>query len=108
MSVSEYKLEMHLHTKGNSPCGHTPPSEIIKVYKEAGYDGIVCTNHFNRYLYENYLEGKNAAEKFELIAKAMEKVKNSADQARYADKLFFDLEIDRNYYPWRLPSFRWP
>ena len=34
------------------------------------------------------LNGKNAAEKFELIAKAMEKVKNSADQARYADKLF--------------------
>ena len=79
MSVSEYKLEMHLHTKGNSPCGHTPPSEIIKVYKEAGYDGVVCTNHFNRYLYENYLEGKNAAEKTEHFLRAFKELKSNTE-----------------------------
>ena len=43
-----YKLEMHLHTSRNSDCGKECPADIAKIYADAGYNGIVCTNHLNR------------------------------------------------------------
>lgn len=43
-----YKLEMHLHTIHNSHCGQEEPADIAHAYAEAGYNGIVVTNHFNR------------------------------------------------------------
>lgn len=49
-----YKLEMHLHTLGRSPCAETDEKTIAELYHEHGYDGIVCTNHYISYLCENY------------------------------------------------------
>lgn len=43
-----YKLEMHLHTSRNSDCGKECPKDIASIYRDAGYNGIVCTNHLNR------------------------------------------------------------
>jgi len=41
---------MHVHTSEVSPCGKVNASELVKLYKEAGYDGIVITDHyFDRY-----------------------------------------------------------
>ena len=39
---------MHLHTINNSHCGQEEPADIARIYAEAGYNGIVVTNHFNR------------------------------------------------------------
>ena len=41
------KLELHCHTKESSLCGYIPAEEVVKLHKEAGYDGIVITDHFN-------------------------------------------------------------
>ncbi|MFA6866635.1 MAG: PHP domain-containing protein [Clostridia bacterium] len=57
-----YKLEMHLHTKGNSSCGKEMPIKIIERYKKAGYDGIVCTNHFNKYIFYKYFRNYKTTE----------------------------------------------
>lgn len=43
----EYKYEIHCHTKEVSRCGQLPVEELIKKYKEAGYSGIVLTDHFS-------------------------------------------------------------
>ena len=40
-----YKYELHCHTKEVSRCGAVPAAEIVKMYKENGYDGIVITDH---------------------------------------------------------------
>ena len=37
--MKQYMVEGHLHPKGNSWCGKTEPSDIIKLYKEWGYTG---------------------------------------------------------------------
>ncbi len=42
-----YKYELHCHTKEVSRCGQVPAKEIIKMYKEKGYDGIVITDHYS-------------------------------------------------------------
>lgn len=43
----EYKYELHCHTKTVSRCGRAEPKEIVKLYKEQGYSGIVVTDHYS-------------------------------------------------------------
>lgn len=40
------KIELHVHSKEISPCGRLSVDEITTLYKDAGYDAIVLTNHF--------------------------------------------------------------
>ena len=42
------KIDLHVHTSEVSLCGQLPAAEVVRLYKELGYDGIVVTNHFNR------------------------------------------------------------
>ena len=44
-----YKLETHLHTCHSSPCGKVDAPTICRLYAQAGYAGIVVTDHFFRY-----------------------------------------------------------
>lgn len=46
MEEKTYLYETHLHTSEASLCGQVPGAEMAKIYKEAGYDGIVITDHF--------------------------------------------------------------
>ncbi len=43
-----FKLELHCHSSEVSACSHCPAETLIRRYKEAGYHGIVSTNHINR------------------------------------------------------------
>lgn len=40
------KFELHTHTAENDICVNMPAPEIVKAYKEIGYDGLVITNHY--------------------------------------------------------------
>lgn len=40
-----YKYEMHLHTSEASKCAVNTGQEMVRAHKEAGYSGIVVTNH---------------------------------------------------------------
>lgn len=44
--MSNFIYETHLHTKEVSPCATAPASDVVKCYVEAGYDGIIITDHF--------------------------------------------------------------
>lgn len=41
-----YKYETHCHTSPASLCGQKSPEEVLKFYKQKGYDGVFITNHF--------------------------------------------------------------
>ncbi|MBR5441589.1 MAG: PHP domain-containing protein [Clostridia bacterium] len=43
----EYKYEIHAHTKNTSWCGDIDARELVEKYKEAGYSGIVITDHYS-------------------------------------------------------------
>lgn len=45
-------IDTHVHSVEGSPCGKVSSFEIVKLYKENGYDGIVLTNHFNAVIFE--------------------------------------------------------
>ncbi len=48
--MKKLKFEMHFHTKESSPCGHVLGKEAAELFKKAGYDGVVVTDHFNELL----------------------------------------------------------
>ena len=66
------RLEMHAHDCEVSPCAVIKAKELVDGYKEAGYDGIVITNHFDKGImhmwgetteehYQTYLRGYELA-----------------------------------------------
>ena len=45
--MKEYKYELHCHTDMVSQCASASPEEAVRLYKEAGYSGIVVTEHYS-------------------------------------------------------------
>ena len=39
------KIDLHVHTSEVSGCGKLPGAEMARLYRRAGYDGIVVTDH---------------------------------------------------------------
>lgn len=93
-----YKLETHLHTKGNSPCAKVDIKEIIEIYKNKGYNGIVCTNHFNSFILDNYFGNLNPSEKVANFLKGFNELKEEAE--KHNIDVFFGLELalKNDYY----------
>lgn len=44
--MNEFKFDAHVHTAEASACAHSPGAEMAEAYKNAGYSGIVITDHF--------------------------------------------------------------
>ena len=51
--MNTYKYDLHVHTDETSPCGKVKASEGVRMYKEAGYYGIVITDHYFDGFFEN-------------------------------------------------------
>ncbi len=41
-----YKYETHLHTSETSACAYDIGADMVKAYADAGYQGIIVTDHF--------------------------------------------------------------
>lgn len=50
--MNTYKFDTHVHTCETSPCGKVAAIEVVRLYKESGYNGIVITDHY----YKEYFE----------------------------------------------------
>ena len=40
-----YLYETHMHTSEGSKCGQCPAADMVRAYKEAGYAGVMVTDH---------------------------------------------------------------
>ena len=47
MKKTTYLWEPHAHTKEVSECARVPAAEMVEAYVQAGYSGIVITDHLN-------------------------------------------------------------
>lgn len=62
--MKSYRIDLHTHTKEVSSCGQVPARQVVEFYLQAGYSGIVITDHF----YEGYfqsLTGLNWSQKID-------------------------------------------
>lgn len=44
--MQNYKYDIHVHTSEVSKCGKVEAEKVVKLYKQAGYTGIVITDHY--------------------------------------------------------------
>lgn len=49
-----YTIDLHVHTAESSYCGRLSAWEIVKRYAEAGYQGIVITDHYNEGFFKRF------------------------------------------------------
>ncbi len=96
--MKEYMVEAHLHVKGNSWCGKTEPKEIVRIYKNLGYDAIIVTNHFNRVAYNSYFEGSDE-EKMSAFFRTYEELKQNTEGLDVYFGVEFALQEDHYYLP---------
>ena len=84
------KLETHCHTLHGSNCADCPEDITVKKYFNAGYNGVVITNHFNAYHFSCY-PGDSDKEKldyyFSLFDNMTKKFSN------YSIKTFLGAEV---------------
>lgn len=50
------KIDMHVHTAETSPCGKVDAADMLQMYKAAGYDAVVITDHFIKWVAEQFPE----------------------------------------------------
>jgi len=60
--MSFYKYDTHVHTSETSPCGCVSAVELVHLYKDAGFQGIVITDHYFDGFFES-LRGMSWEEK---------------------------------------------
>lgn len=84
-----YKYEVHLHTAQGSACGTTMGQDYVEAFKEAGYDGIIVTDHFFRgnTAIDRHLPWEDFVEQF---CKGYEAAKEAGDKIGL--KVFFGWE----------------
>ena len=46
--MAKYYYDTHVHTDESSACGKVPGRQAARLYKAAGYQGIVITDHYTR------------------------------------------------------------
>lgn len=44
--MKDYKYDLHVHTSEVSSCAKVEAKDMIHMYKEAGYQGVVVTDHY--------------------------------------------------------------
>ncbi|MGI6538366.1 MAG: PHP domain-containing protein [Caldicoprobacterales bacterium] len=57
-----YRYDTHVHTNEVSPCGKVPAAEVVRLYHEAGFQGIFITDHYFNGLTEKFGIWEEAAE----------------------------------------------
>ena len=95
----QYLYETHCHTDESSRCGKVKGAEVARMYKEAGYSGIVVTDHFNSYTFD-----KAGLTKWEdMIAfhmagyRAAKALEDEDFTVLYGLELRFEAENDNDY-----------
>ncbi|MDR1699677.1 MAG: PHP domain-containing protein [Lachnoclostridium sp.] len=89
--MGEFLYETHLHTSEGSICGYTSGREYVDFYKDAGFDGIIVTDHFftgNSTV--KFMPITSWEEKVEVFCSGYENAKKAGDKAGL--KVFFGWE----------------
>ena len=84
------KLETHCHSLGGSLCAKADVETIIQTYKDAGFGGIVLTNHFVEKHYINY-PGQTKKEKLDFYFSLFDNLKEVG--VKQGVKVFLGAEI---------------
>ena len=81
-----YRIELHAHTTPASSCSNLKPEELVQLYHEKGYDGLVITNHFD--------PGKLSLGKVEAVAMLLRDYQAAKETAKkYGMTVYLGAEL---------------
>ena len=80
-------IDLHAHTSGISTCCRVPAPEIIKAAQNAGIDGIVLSNHYQR----SYVKNNDPAAFAERYVNEYYYTKECGDAAGF--RVFYGMEV---------------
>lgn len=63
--MSPFRIDLHVHTRETSFCGRTEGRLVASLYKKAGYDGIVITDHYHEGFFRRLPKGLSWSEKID-------------------------------------------
>lgn len=74
-----YIIDTHVHTSETSPCGKIDGSRVARLYKEAGYHGIVITDHYYKGYFDS-IPGLNWREKADVFLEGYRKARETGEK----------------------------
>ena len=93
-----FKTETHLHTWPVSNCSRIEPREMIRRYKDAGYDTVFVSDHYAKYHFDKFPEGMNWTQKVDFFFDAFDQAKAAGDEFGINVLLSAELSLDGNHY----------
>lgn len=91
----KYLYEAHFHTSDVSTCAHISAKEAVELYKNAGYSGVVVTDHFSTDCFENKYPGENRKDKIDYFLRGYKEAKK-LETEDFAVMLGLELRFDEN------------
>ncbi len=102
-----HKIETHLHTVHVSHCGHMEAAEIVSLYKAAGYDALIVTDHYNRTTFDYLgIDPASPGSKTHAFLDGYRRVREEGERQgirvfKGAELRFDESENDYLLYGWR-------
>ena len=78
MKEDFYYIETHMHTSESSTCGSVSAADGVRYHKNAGFDGVIITDHFNRKTLD--MMGNNTNEQIQVWLKGYKAAKSEGDK----------------------------
>ena len=76
----KYIYEAHFHTADVSTCACLSAEEAVELYKNAGYSGVVVTDHFSQECFEEKYPGENWTEKVDYFLRGYRNAKKHENE----------------------------
>ena len=84
---------MHVHTAPYSACGGVKGEDMVKLYKDAGFDGIFVTNHYMKWALLEYY-GMPLSRAVERFLKGYKIAKEAGDKIGLEVHLGMELSLE--------------
>ena len=62
-----YKYDLHIHTAECDKAAMVGGAEIVRLYKDAGYDGLVITDHYFALFFDWFKDEISTSDKENII-----------------------------------------
>lgn len=93
-----FKTEAHLHTYPVSSCAKLTPVEQVRLFKEAGYDTIIVSDHFSPHHFKKLGEDLTFAQKVDKLCDAYLEAKAEGDKLGLTVLFSVELSFRKNHY----------
>lgn len=91
-----FKYDLHVHTDETSPCGKVRASEMVDLYINEGYSGVVVTDHYYKGYFEKHLGALGWDEKIDRYLEGYHNACKSAEGKNFNVLLGMEISFEEN------------